>query len=171
MLTGRWCGGTPVMSWPSIRMRPASGVSRPASRRSKVVLPHPEPPSRANSSPRSMARSTLSTAVTAPKRLVTPSMRTIGVSPLAAFIVACAALLDTRQETSRLRRPVDGANDTDNVLYWDIAKVFEAAVQAITTIVSENEEGAGRHVEFNGVLRSALWSFEDHVRPLGNVSR
>src|SRR5712671_5098465 len=74
MLTGRWCGGTPITS------RPASGVSKPASRRSKVVLPQPEPPSRANSSPRSMARSTLSTAVTAPKRLLTPSIQTIGAT-------------------------------------------------------------------------------------------
>ena len=72
MLTGRRCGGTPVMSWPSIRMRPASGVSKPASMRSRVVLPQPEPPSRANSSPRAMSRSTPSTAAIAPKRLLTP---------------------------------------------------------------------------------------------------
>ena len=58
MLTGRRCGGTPVMSWPSIRMRPASGVSKPAIMRSRVVLPQPEPPSRANSSPRAISRST-----------------------------------------------------------------------------------------------------------------
>ena len=80
MLIGRRCGGTPVMSWPSMMSRPASGVSKPASRRSSVVLPQPEPPSSANSSPRSMTRSTLSTAVIAPKRLLTPSMRTM--SPL-----------------------------------------------------------------------------------------
>src|SRR6267154_4606504 len=79
MLIGRRCGGTPVMSWPSMMSRPASGVSKPASRRSSVVLPQPELPSRANSSPRSMTRSTLSTAVIAPKRLVTPSMRTIAL--------------------------------------------------------------------------------------------
>ena len=29
MLTGRRCGGTPVMSWPSIRMRPLSGGLEP----------------------------------------------------------------------------------------------------------------------------------------------
>src|SRR5918995_1723256 len=78
MLTGRRCGGTPVMSWPSIRMRPVSGVSKPAIIRSKVVLPQPEPPKRANSSPRRMSRSTPSTAVIAPKRLATPAMLTIG---------------------------------------------------------------------------------------------
>src|SRR5688500_17194707 len=78
MLTGRRCGGTPVMSWPSIRMRPVSGVSKPAIMRSRVVLPQPEPPKRANSSPRRMSRSTPATAVIAPKRLLTPSMLTIG---------------------------------------------------------------------------------------------
>ena len=78
MLTGRRCGGTPVMSCPSIRMRPLSGLSKPASRRSRVVLPQPEPPSRANSSPRAISRSTPATASTAPKRLVTPSILTIG---------------------------------------------------------------------------------------------
>src|SRR5215212_6093614 len=78
MLTGRRCGGTPVMSWPSIRMRPVSGVSKPAIMRSRVVLPQPEPPKRANSSPRWMSRSTPSTAAIAPKRLLTPAMLTIG---------------------------------------------------------------------------------------------
>ena len=78
MLTGRSCGGTPVMSWPSMKMRPASGVSKPASMRSSVVLPQPEPPSSANISPRAISRSTPSTAATAPKRLVTPSMRDDG---------------------------------------------------------------------------------------------
>src|SRR5580704_933750 len=79
MLIGRRCGGTLVMSWPSMMSRPASGVSKPASRRSSVVLPQPELPRSANSSPRSMTRSTLSTAVIAPKRLVMPSMRTIAL--------------------------------------------------------------------------------------------
>src|SRR5258706_1059514 len=78
MLTGRRCGVTPVMSWPSIRMRPESGVSSPASRRSRVVLPQPELPSRANSSPGPISRSTLSTATTAPKRLDAPSTLTMG---------------------------------------------------------------------------------------------
>src|SRR5882672_11037310 len=78
MLTGRRCGGTPVMSWPSISTRPASGVSKPAIMRSKVVLPQPEPPSSANSSPRGISRSTPSTATIVPKRLLAPAMLTIG---------------------------------------------------------------------------------------------
>ena len=37
-----------------MKMRPAVGVSKPASMRSSVVLPQPEPPSRAKSSPLSI---------------------------------------------------------------------------------------------------------------------
>ena len=51
MLTGRSYGGTRVMSASSIRMRPALGSVKPASMRSSVVLPHPEPPTSANISP------------------------------------------------------------------------------------------------------------------------
>ena len=29
MLTGRACAGTPVMSWPSMKMRPSDGASKP----------------------------------------------------------------------------------------------------------------------------------------------
>ena len=39
------------MSSPSIRMLPEVGVSKPASMRSNVVLPEPEPPSRQKISP------------------------------------------------------------------------------------------------------------------------
>ena len=52
ILTGRSYGGMPAISTPSIEMRPAVGSSNPASMRSSVVLPQPEPPSRQNSSPR-----------------------------------------------------------------------------------------------------------------------
>ena len=51
MFTGRSYGGTPVMSSPSIRIRPEVGVSKPPSMRSSVVLPHPEAPSRQKISP------------------------------------------------------------------------------------------------------------------------
>src|ERR1700730_1380028 len=155
MLTGRRWGGTPVMSWPSMTTRPPSGISKPASRRSSVVLPQPELPSRANSSPRSTTRSTASTAVTEPKRLVRPSMRTIDVS----FIVTGAALLHARQKTRWLGRPVDGANGTDDVRYRDITEVLVTAIQAVAAIVAENEEEAGRHVEFFGVLRGTVRGF------------
>ena len=66
MLTGRSCGGTPLMSTPSMLMRPPLGSAKPASMRSSVVLPQPEAPTSANISPRKIFRSTSSTAVKAP---------------------------------------------------------------------------------------------------------
>ena len=51
MLTGRWWGGTAVISTSSIRMRPPLGLANPANMRSSVVLPHPDAPTRANISP------------------------------------------------------------------------------------------------------------------------
>ena len=55
MLTGRSCGGICAMSLPSSRMRPSSGVSKPASIRSSVVLPQPLGPSSAKNSPARMS--------------------------------------------------------------------------------------------------------------------
>ena len=55
MLTGRRCGGSATMSSPSSRMRPSSGVSKPASIRSSVVLPQPDGPSSAKNSLRLMS--------------------------------------------------------------------------------------------------------------------
>ncbi len=76
MLTGRWYGGMALMSWPSMWIVPADGVSKPARMRSRVVLPDPEPPSRQKISPRRTCRETSSTATKSPKRRVTPAMRT-----------------------------------------------------------------------------------------------
>src|SRR5947209_8528804 len=47
----RRSGGRAVTSWPSTRMRPRSGDSKPAIRRRAVVLPLPEGPRRARISP------------------------------------------------------------------------------------------------------------------------
>ena len=51
MPMSRLLAGTSVMSLPSTRTRPPSRRSRPASTRSAVVLPQPEGPSSATSSP------------------------------------------------------------------------------------------------------------------------
>jgi hypothetical protein len=48
----RFSGGRPRMSRPSTRIAPASGVTKPAMERRRVVLPQPELPSSATSSPR-----------------------------------------------------------------------------------------------------------------------
>src|SRR5690242_9505511 len=47
----RLAGGTLVTSRPSIRMRPPVTSSRPAIRRSKVVLPQPEGPTKTTNEP------------------------------------------------------------------------------------------------------------------------
>ena len=58
---------------PASSTRPASGVSKPASRRSSVVLPQPEGPSSAKNSRSWISRVRPSTAVKSPKRFVTCS--------------------------------------------------------------------------------------------------
>jgi hypothetical protein len=66
----------PAMSWPSMKTVPEVGCSNPASMRSSVVFPQPEPPSRQKISPLKIRNETLLTATKLPKRLVTFSMRT-----------------------------------------------------------------------------------------------
>ena len=78
------------MSWPSMKIRPDVGCSNPASMRSSVVLPQPEPPSSENSSPFAMSSETLSTALKVPNVLVTPSILTNGA---AITPVSVAAML------------------------------------------------------------------------------
>src|SRR5690349_15143289 len=66
-------------------MMPASGFSRPATKRSSVVLPAPVGPSSTTSSPLGTVRLTSFTASTSPKRLVTRSMTTSAI-----FAPTCA---------------------------------------------------------------------------------
>ena len=62
----RRLAGTSVTSRPSISTRPSVGRSNPASSRSAVVLPQPDGPSRASSSPGSSARSSPASACVPP---------------------------------------------------------------------------------------------------------
>src|SRR5712691_1232868 len=55
---------------------PRSGIRKPATRLSSVVLPQPEGPSRVISSPRRTNKDTSSSAVILPKRLLTPASST-----------------------------------------------------------------------------------------------
>jgi hypothetical protein len=59
-------------------MRPSVALSSPAMMRSSVVLPEPLGPSRITISPLAMSRSTASSAVASPNRLLTPSIRISG---------------------------------------------------------------------------------------------
>src|SRR5207253_2183237 len=69
MLTGRRWGGTASIAAPSSSTRPSLGVSKPASRRSNVLLPQPEGPSSAKNSPAKMSRVGAATAPGGPARL------------------------------------------------------------------------------------------------------
>ncbi len=73
-------------------MRPSSGVSKPASIRSSVVLPQPLGPSSAKNSPAAMSSESLSTARKLPNDLDTPSIRSSGMSPAGAAKAAGAPL-------------------------------------------------------------------------------
>src|SRR5258705_6506049 len=79
----RRSGGTTTAAEESTRsptrISPPSGVRKPATRRRVVVLPQPEGPSRATSSPGCTVRSRPATAATSPKRLVRPVMTTPGM--------------------------------------------------------------------------------------------
>ena len=68
----RW-GGQPVMSAPSKRMRPSLGVKRPEITLNVVVLPAPFGPIIAVTAPRCRVNETCETAMSPPKRMVTPS--------------------------------------------------------------------------------------------------
>ena len=102
MLTGRSYGGIALMSCAvDVDRCPRSGVSKPASIRSSVVLPEPEPPSRQKISPRWMSSDTSSTAAKSPNFLVTSVDANVGGRDrdsrrgaalwLAAFTCGCAA--------------------------------------------------------------------------------
>ena len=68
MPMSRRLAGMSVMSRPSTRTRPESSRSSPASERSAVVLPQPEGPSSATSSPGARSSERPSSALTSPKR-------------------------------------------------------------------------------------------------------
>src|SRR3979411_802052 len=59
-----------------MEISPLSGIRKPATRLSSVVLPPPEGPSSVISSPRRTSNVIASSAVISPKRLATPSSRT-----------------------------------------------------------------------------------------------
>ena len=83
--------GTDEMSLPSTRTVPTSAVSKPATMRSAVVLPQPDGPSSATSSPGAMSMDSPSSARVAPKERVRSWSRTLVPAPCPAWPVAAAA--------------------------------------------------------------------------------
>src|SRR4029453_6704219 len=92
MFTGRRCGGTATIFSPSSNMRPSVGVSKPASMRNSVVLPHPDGPSSAKNSACAMSSVRAPTAVTAPKCLLTASKRTTSCVSALVFAASPSAI-------------------------------------------------------------------------------
>ena len=74
MPISRWFGASAVTSSDPKRIRPESGVLNPASIRSRVVLPHPEGPTKKNISPEFTVREIPSTARVEPKVFTKPSI-------------------------------------------------------------------------------------------------
>src|SRR5216683_7664859 len=68
----RLCTGSAEMSWPRNRSWPLDIDSKPATMRRSVVLPQPLGPMMATNSPRSIERSTCSSATKSPKFLAMP---------------------------------------------------------------------------------------------------
>src|ERR1700676_1620138 len=68
----RLAGGTSTTFFPSIRILPPETSSSPAIRRSSVVLPHPEGPTKTTKEPSSMSRSAPLMILTGPNDLRTP---------------------------------------------------------------------------------------------------
>src|ERR1700746_3949535 len=82
MPISRRYAGTFVTRSPSMAISPLSGIRKPPTRLSNVVLPQPDGPSSVISSPRRTSSETSSSAAILPKRLVTPSTST-AISPFA----------------------------------------------------------------------------------------
>ena len=88
VLTSRLRAGSAVTSAPPSLIVPAVGCSNPAIIRSTVVLPEPDGPRIANSSPSPTARSAPSTATRSPNSFLTPISSICGSSTAAATFVS-----------------------------------------------------------------------------------
>src|SRR5262245_18816457 len=104
-----------------MRISPASGCSKPAMRRRQVVLPEPDGPSMAKNSPAAIARSTPSTARTAPKWRVTPAIATAAVAAAPAEETRRASSIASAAEAL-------SAAAEDGEVVGDPAIVWHAAV-------------------------------------------
>src|SRR6266545_903624 len=74
-------GGSPAMSSPANRMRPALGCSTPVTQLKNVDLPAPLGPMMARTSPAGTAMLTSLSAVRPPNRMESPSVRSRGAAP------------------------------------------------------------------------------------------
>src|SRR5262245_42705790 len=89
----RTCGGKPVMSRPSSRIRPSVGRKTPVRRLLSVVLPAPLGPISAWRAPRSIASDTPLVAIVPSKRFSSPTVSSTAAigSPRDEWRLACAS--------------------------------------------------------------------------------
>ncbi len=82
---------TPAVSWPLMKILPDDGAIRRLIIFIVVVLPQPEGPSSTHTAPAGTSMSTLSTAVTVPKTLLTRSSRIMRPSSPGEVSARCSA--------------------------------------------------------------------------------
>ena len=93
MPMSRLAAGTDEMSLPSTRTDPVSAVSKPATMRSAVVLPQPDGPSSATSSPGAISIDSPSRALVAPnERLRSCSTTLVPRLPVACRVPSAAGV-------------------------------------------------------------------------------
>src|SRR5215469_6747362 len=109
MPTSRWRAGRSVTSRPAKRIVPASGRLRPATQRSRVVLPQPLGPSSATISPSAMPRETPSSAKVAPNCRVTDSISTCHMER----VLLGSALIDAEDDAGHAGPPAPDHEDGD----------------------------------------------------------
>src|SRR4029077_11228636 len=105
MPISRRYAGTFVTRWPSMAISPLSGIRKPPTRLSSVVLPQPDGPSSVISSPRRTNSETSSSAAILPKRLVTPSSLTAILSSPFARIAGVGAAAESASSAGMLNVP------------------------------------------------------------------
>ena len=108
-------GRRPTMLWPSKRISPWSGASSPVTTLKKVVFPAPFGPIRPTIERGGMTRSTLLTATSPPKALVTPRASSRGRPPArgAAAGRSHTGMLSARgTDGAATRRPASSGSST-----------------------------------------------------------
>src|SRR5262245_33075333 len=102
-----------AMSWPPISTRPTRGVYRPMMCLSRTLLPEPEPPRIATTSPRPTSNETSVRTVKSPNPARNPSTWMIG-SPLSAIDVASGLdSLDSEVVVEHCEQAVDEYDEHD----------------------------------------------------------
>src|SRR5579862_8921697 len=111
MASPRPTGGRARTSLPSNKIAPSLGSSRPQMSRKSVDLPQPEGPTKTTNSPSSTVSVTSRSAVTSPKRFVTPFSSTRDMRP--SNLPVCAG---RRRQSLQTRRQHFDAREALRVL-------------------------------------------------------